>query len=88
MFRVLAPCEEAGAGGSGRVLVNNGRESSVFMTGLSLELRGSCAVSIVAAAGIPSVTGPKLSLLRRASWDERGCSRQIGLRRVQGLMAR
>ena len=67
--------EDDGAWGSENVLLDGGRESFVFMTGLSLELRGSGVVSTMAAAGIPSVTVPKLSILRRASWDERGWSR-------------
>ena len=36
--------------GPGRVLVNFDRESSVFMTGLCLRPRGSCAVYTSAAA--------------------------------------
>ena len=47
--------ESLGKRGSGHVLVDAGRESSVFMTGLSLKLRGSWVVSTVVAAGIPSV---------------------------------
>ena len=80
MFRVLAPCEEVGAGGSGRVLVDDGRESSVVTAGLSLELRDSCGVSTstTAAVRIPSFAGPMLSPVVRASCDERGWSRQEG----------
>ena len=73
-----------GTGGSGHVLVDGGRESSVFMTGLSLELRGSCVVSTVAAAGIPSVMGLSLSRLRRVSWDERGWNRHDGVEAGSG----
>ena len=76
MFRVLAPCEVVGAGGSGHVLVDVGRESSVVTTGLSLELRGSCVVSSTAAARIPSFSCPMLSPVVHASCDERGWSRQ------------
>ena len=77
-IRVLASCEEAGAGGSGRVLVNNGRESSVVTAGLSLELRGSCVVSTTVAVWIPSFAGPVLPPMVRASCDERGWRRQEG----------
>ena len=76
MFRVLASCEEAGAGDSGRVLVNNGRESSAVTAGLSLELRDSCVVSTTAAVWIPSFAGPMLPPVVRASCDERGWRRQ------------
>ena len=51
MVRVHAmheTCEEDDAGGSGHILVNYDRESSVFMTGLSLEPRGSGAVNTLA----------------------------------------
>ena len=53
--------------------------SSVFTTGLSLELRGSCVVSTAAATRIPSFAGPMLSLVMRASCDERGWSHQEGV---------
>ena len=46
-----------------------------------------CGQHVVAASGIPSFSGPRLSLLRRASWDERERSRQC-LKRTQGSMAR
>ena len=75
VVRVLAmrgTWEDDGAGGSGHVLVDGGRESSVFMTGRSLKLRGRCVVSTAAAARIPSLAGPMRSLVRRASCDERG----------------
>ena len=52
MVRVHAIHEgrgEDGAGGSGHVLVNYDRESSVVMAGLSLGPRGSGAVNTVAA---------------------------------------
>ena len=49
------------------------------LEGLSFELRGSCVVSTVTATGIPSITGPRLSLSRRASWDKRGWSRHDGV---------
>ena len=55
-------CEEDGAGGSGHILVNYDRESSVVMTELSLGPRGSGAVNTVAASGNPSVAGPPLAL--------------------------
>ena len=44
-------CGENGAGGSGHILVNYDRESSVFMKELSLGPRGSGAVNTVAASG-------------------------------------
>ena len=59
MVRVHAMHEASGddgVGGSGHVLVNYDRESSVFMTGLSLGPRGSCAVNTSAAA-VPVVCG-------------------------------
>ena len=37
-----------------------------------------CGQHVVPASGIPSVAGPRLSLLRRASWDERRWGRQDG----------
>ena len=58
-------CEEDAAGGSGHFLVNYDRESSVVMTGLSLEPRGSGAVNTVAASGNPSFAGPTLALEKR-----------------------
>ena len=57
---------EDGAGGSGHILVNYDRESSVVMTGLSLGPRGSGAVNTVAARGNPSFAGPPLALDKRA----------------------
>ena len=54
--------EEDGTGGSGHILVNYECESSVVMTGLSLEPRGSGAVNTVAASGNPSFAGPPLAL--------------------------
>ena len=54
--------EEDGAGGSGHILVNYDRESSVVMTGLSLGPRGSGAVNTVAAIGNPPCAGPPLAL--------------------------
>ena len=77
-IQVLAYCEEVGAGGSGRVLVNNGRESSVITAGLPLELRDSCVVSTTVAVWIPSFAGPTLPPMVRASCDERGWRRQEG----------
>ena len=62
--------EDDGAGCSGHVLVDRDRESSVFGTGLSLELGGSGAVNTVAASGSPSFAGPMLSLEKRKGWDE------------------
>ena len=52
-------CEEAGAGGSGHILVNYDRESSVVMTG-TVPL--AHAVNTVAASGNPSFAAPRLSL--------------------------
>ena len=69
MVRVHAiheSCGEDGAGGSGHILVNYDRESSVVMTGLSLGPRGSGAVNTVAASGNPSFAGPPLALEKRA----------------------
>ena len=82
MARVFASGEAWGVGGArgkGRILLNGGRESSVFTTGLSLELRGSCVVSTAATARIPSFVGPMVSLMVRTSCDERGWSRQEGV---------
>ena len=65
MIRVHAiheSCGEDGAGGSGHILVNYDRESSVVMTGLSGGPRGSGAVNTVAAGGNPSFAGPTLPL--------------------------
>ena len=55
-------CEEDGAGGSGHILANYDRESSVVMTRLYHGPRGSGAVNTVAANGNPSYTGPPLAL--------------------------
>ena len=55
-------CREDGAGGSGHILVNYDRETSVGTTGLSLGPRGSGAVNTVAASGDPSFGGPTLPL--------------------------
>ena len=44
-------CEEDGAGGSGHILANYDRKSSVVMTGLSLGPRGSGAVNTVTTSG-------------------------------------
>ena len=63
MVRVRAiheGCKEDGAGGSGHILVNYDRESSVVMAGLSLGPRGSRAVNTVATSGNPSFAGPTL----------------------------
>jgi len=76
VVRVIASCEEVGAGGSWHVLVDGGRESS--SSGLSLELRGSCVVSTTVAVWIPSFAGPVLPPMVRASCDERGWRRQEG----------
>ena len=54
--------EEDKAGGSGHILVNYDRESSVFMMGLSLGTTGSSAVNTVAANVNPSFAGPPLAL--------------------------
>ena len=54
-------CEEDGAEGSWHILVNYDRESSVFMTGLSLGPGGSGAVNTVAASGNPSFADPPLA---------------------------
>ena len=37
-----------------------------------------CGKHVVAASGITSFAGPRLSVLRHASWDERRWSRQDG----------
>ena len=69
MIRVRAiheSCGEDGAGGSGHILVNYDRESSVVMTGLSLGPRGRGAVNTVVASGNPSFAGPPLALEKRA----------------------
>ena len=55
-------CEEDGAGGSGHILVNYDRESSVFMTGLSFEPRGSGASTPWHRVGTRSFAGPPLAL--------------------------
>ena len=55
-------CGEDGAGGSGHILVNYDRESSVVMTRLSFGPKGSGAVNTVAASGNPSFAGPMLSM--------------------------
>ena len=52
---------------------------SVFTAGLSLEPRGSSAVSTTTAARIPSFARLMLSLMVRTSCDERGWSRQVGV---------
>ena len=44
-----------------------------------------CGQHVVAASGIPSFAGPRLSLLRRASWDERRWSRQDGVNADSGF---
>ena len=75
---ILESCGEDGAGGSGHILVNYDRESSVVMTGLSLGPRGSGAVNTVAASGNPSLSGPPLGTSKtRTSLDERGWSRRL-----------
>ena len=65
MVRVRAIHEgrdEDAVGGSGHILVNYDRESSVVMTGLSLGPRGSGAGNTVAASGDSSFAGPMLRL--------------------------
>ena len=44
-----------------------------------------CDQHVVAASRIPSFTSPRLSLLRRASWDERRWSRQDGVKADSGF---
>ena len=44
-----------------------------------------CGQHAVAVSGIPSFAGPRLSLLRRASWDERRWSRQDGVNADSGF---
>ena len=44
-----------------------------------------CGQHVVAASGTPSFAGPRLSLLRRASWDERRWSRQDGVKGDSGF---
>ena len=48
--------EDDGAGGSGHILINCDRESFIFMAGLPLGLRGSCAAN-TSAAVVPVVNG-------------------------------
>ena len=55
-------CGEDGARGSGHIMVNYDRESSVVMMGLSPAPRGSGAVNTVAASGDPWFAGPTLPL--------------------------
>ena len=54
------------------------------MMGLCLELRGSRVFSTAVAAKIPSLTGAMLSLVRSASCDEHGWSRQDGVEAGSG----
>ena len=80
--RVLArgdAWEEDGSGGSGCVLVDGGRESSAFTTGLPLELQNSCVVDTAAAVRIPSFADPMLSLMVRTSCDDRRRGRREGV---------
>ena len=82
-------CEEGGAGGSGHILVNYDRESSVLMTGLSLGPRGSGAVKTVAASGDPPFASPPLALensVRPGTSAGGAANKQAG--RAQGAMAR
>ena len=44
-----------------------------------------CGQHVVAASGIPSFAGPRTSLLRRASWDERRWSHQDGVKVDSGF---
>ena len=44
-----------------------------------------CGQHVVAASGIPSFAGPRLSLLRRASRDERRWSHQDGVKADSGI---
>ena len=44
-----------------------------------------CGQHVVAAPGILSFAGPRLSLLRRGSWDERRWSRQDGVKADSGF---
>ena len=53
-------CEEDGAGGSGHILIDYDHESPVVMTGITIELRRSGGVIIVAATGDLSFAGPPL----------------------------
>ena len=43
-----------------------------------------CSQHVAAASGIPSFAGPRLSLLRRASCDERRSSRQVRVKADSG----
>ena len=76
--------EDDGAGCSEHVLVDCDRESSVCMTGLFLEVRGSGAVNNQVASGDPSFAGPTLPLKKRTSCDERVSSRQFGVEAGSG----
>ena len=44
-----------------------------------------CGQHVVAASGIPSFAGPRLSLVRRASWDERRWNRQDEVKADSGF---
>ena len=82
-------CEEDKAGGSGHILVNYDRESSVFMAGLSLAIRGSGAVNTVAACRKPPFAGPPLSLENRVRHGtSAGRAANTLARRAQGATAR
>ena len=82
-------CQEDGAVGSGHILVNYDRESSVVLTGLSLGPRGSGAVKTVAASGNPSFAGPPLALEKRVRLrTSEGGAADKQARRAQDAMAR
>ena len=57
--------EEDRSGGAAHILASYDHESSVFMAGLSLGLRGSGAVNTVSASGNQSVASPPLALENR-----------------------
>ena len=44
-----------------------------------------CGQHVVAASGIPAFAGPRLLMLRRASWDERRWSHQDGVKADSGF---
>lgn len=88
LLAMVEAWEEDGAGGSGCILVDGGRESFFFTTELSLELRDSCVVNTAAVARISSFAGPMLSLAVRTSCDERGWTARRVSGRAHRAMAR
>ena len=58
-------CEENGAGGSGHILVNYDRKSSVVLTRLSLGPRDGGTINTVVASGNRSFASAPLALEKR-----------------------